>query len=172
MMLRSVLLWWWMTGVRGVEYLMAGQNVGCSDYAGYETITSKTECEAAAVAMGTGCSSATQLDQNIYPAGCYFNKAGGSCTYRLYYNTDSTETDGSSTRFPICKTTGAVSSVCTASLGTTATGGSTTPNINAASLYVCADAWSFSPYSREGRMVFAYNPKEQVLSLFSADILL
>lgn len=146
-----------------IQYLMAGENVGCSDYAGFEEITDITECSAAGVALSLEDQVASTFTSSIYPRGCWALRESGDT---LYYNPDpdtSAPTTGQSIRFPICKSSSAIvpQSICfSQGNGFDPVGGSTTPNINAAGLLSCSSSFSFTPYDRQGYMYLNFNPKE------------
>eukprot|EP01084_Bolivina_argentea_P219436 372177_1 len=148
----------------GIEYLVVGENVGCDDYDGFTSITTAQECADASIALELGCSTSSEISSTIYPKYCYYNKAGSSCSYQLYFNptTTGTVTTASSTRFPICKSTNTPSTTCTKSFGNVATGGSTTPNTTDNTLFTCSSNFMFTPdFTRTGFMYFNFNPKEQ-----------
>ena len=56
-----------------VDYLMAGEGVGCSDYDGYEEITTEAECVQAASYLDTDCQTAAVISSTLYPRNCYYN---------------------------------------------------------------------------------------------------
>ena len=143
-----------------IQYLMAGQNVGCSDYAGFAEITTLAECSAAGLALSLEDTTASTFTSSIYPRGCWAYSSGST----LYFNPETAgPTTGSSTRFPICKSSNAIvpQSICfSQGNGFDPVGGSATPNINEAGLLTCSSSFSFTPYDRQGYMYLNYNPKE------------
>ena len=103
---------------------------------------------------------ASTWGSNIYPRGCWSYQSGST----LYYNDNSAGPSiGSSTRFPICKSSMAIipDSICySVGIGFDASGGSTTPNINDPDLFICPNTFRFTPYNRQGYMYLNFNPKE------------
>eukprot|EP01084_Bolivina_argentea_P139096 244734_1 len=139
------------------RYLMTGLSSSCSDYDGYEEITSQGVCTIAANKLNLATTD-IDIDESPgytspYPRYCSWSTHSG-----LLWNPDErSPTYTKQGQNVLCKSKAGVKpNVCAGQASNTVN--ITSVNVNDSSIFTCSNNWTFTDFDRVAYMYFNYNP--------------